>query len=103
MDSSLCDKLFFCIDPPYYQKGSTLYTNFYEPDDHKVLSESILSIKNPWMLTYDNAPEIQLLYKKRRQYNFNLNYSAATKRVGTELLVVSKGLIIPSEIGIDKI
>lgn len=103
IDSSLIEKLFFCIDPPYFQKGSTLYTNFYDPNDHEKLSKTILSIQKPWILTYDNDPQIQALYKKRRQFNFNLNYSAATKRVGTELLVVSKNLKIPSDLKIVKI
>ncbi|WP_256852173.1 DNA adenine methylase [Pantoea sp. Fr+CA_20] len=102
IDSSCGADAFLCIDPPYYNKGSTLYTNFYEPRDHEYLSNIILSIKKPWILTYDNAMEISELYKKRRQFNFNLNYSAATKRVGTELLVVSKGLKIPNDLNIVK-
>lgn len=102
MDSTFDEEVFLCIDPPYYNKGSTLYTNFYEPADHADLSKVILSVKKPWMLTYDNAPEISGLYKKHRQYNFNLNYSAATKRVGTELLVVSKGLRLPRDLNVVK-
>lgn len=102
IDGSFDGGIFLCIDPPYYNKGSTLYTNFYEPDDHIDLSKVILSVGKPWMLTYDNATEISALYKKCRQFNFNLNYSAATKRVGTELLVVSKGLKIPNNLNIIK-
>jgi len=79
----------YCIDPPYYVKGSTLYTNFYQPDDHKSLSDTILRLERPWILTYDHSPEIQKLYPSKPQYTFNLNYSAATKRKGTELLITS--------------
>ncbi|MBH1913188.1 DNA adenine methylase [Serratia ureilytica] len=102
MDDSFDRDVFLCIDPPYYNKGSTLYTNFYEPGDHAELSKVILSVMKPWMLTYDNAVEISDLYKSRRQFNFNLNYSAATKRVGTELLVVSKGLRVSRDLNIFK-
>ncbi|HFD2062553.1 TPA: DNA adenine methylase [Serratia marcescens] len=102
MDDSFDRDVFLCIDPPYYNKGSTLYTNFYEPGDHAELSKVILSVMKPWMLTYDNAIEISDLYKSRRQFNFNLNYSAATKRVGTELLVVSKGLRVPRDLNVFK-
>ncbi len=88
------EKSFFCIDPPYYVKGSTLYANFYEPKDHRDIAKKLLKLNRPWVLTYDNTPEIQDLYKTKRQYLFNLNYSVATKRVGTELLVASDDLII---------
>ncbi len=97
-DGFLPEKSFFCIDPPYYKKGSTLYTNFYGPDDHKNLADVILNISRPWILTYDDAVEIQRLYRSRRQFRFNLNYSAAEKRVGTELLVASPWLRIPGEL-----
>lgn len=91
---------FYCIDPPYYVKGSTLYTSFYKPEDHQVLSKVILELNRPWILTYDNSPEIQKLYRRNRQYRFNLNYTAAHKRIGTELLVVSKKLKIPDTLNL---
>jgi DNA adenine methylase len=88
----------FCIDPPYFSKGSKLYTSFYGPDDHAAVAEAVLSIQHPWIVTYDNADEIRELYRNRRQFEFDINYSVQTKRVGTELLVVSKGLRLSSEI-----
>lgn len=91
---------FYCIDPPYYVKGSTLYTSFYKPEDHQLLSEVILKLNRPWILTYDDSPEIQKLYRQNRQYRFNLNYTAAQKRIGTELLVTSKKLKIPDTLNL---
>lgn len=92
--------LFFCIDPPYYSKGSALYTNFYNPEDHAKVAKNILDLKHPWMLTYDNKPEIRELYKDREQHRFFLNYSAARKRKATELLITSKGLKLNQEINL---
>ena len=89
---------FFCIDPPYYAKGSGLYTSYYEPEDHSVLANAVMQINNPWIVTYDNAPAISKLYKDRRQFEFDINYSVETKRLGTELMVVSKGLRVFPEI-----
>jgi DNA adenine methylase len=83
---------FFCIDPPYYKKGSSLYTSFYSPEDHSLVAETVKALKYPWVVTYDNVDEIQMLYKKLRQFNFGINYSLQTKRVGKELLIASKGL-----------
>lgn len=98
MDETLPERAFYCIDPPYFNKGRSLYASFYNPEDHSAVSQSVLRLERPWILTYDNTPEIAHLYKARRQFGFDVNYSVQTKRVGTELLVASKGLIMPSEV-----
>ena len=90
-------KCFYYIDPPYFAKGSTLYTNSYKLEDHSAISKSLHSLKRPWLVTYDDVFEIRDLYKEKRQYRFNLNYSAGTKRLGTELLVASDDLLILSD------
>lgn len=94
----LPENTFFCVDPPYFNKGSSLYTSFYNPEDHAVLADAIVSLERPWIVTYDNTPEITRLYRSRRQYEFDINYSVQTKRKGTEVLIASKGLKIPTEI-----
>jgi DNA adenine methylase len=96
--SNLPRQSFFCIDPPYFNKGSSLYTSFYKPADHKAVANAVLELEYPWIVTYDNAEEIRRLYKRRRQFVFDINYSVQTKRIGTELLVASKGLRIPPEL-----
>lgn len=77
------------VDPPYYNKGQTLYTNFYRHQDHQEVAKMLTKISIPWLLTYDNTSEIIDLYKDFRKYYFNINYSAAHKRIGTELLITS--------------
>lgn len=100
-DAILPPKSIFCIDPPYYMKGSTLYTNFYNPEDHQQLANLIMGLHHPWILTYDDAQEIQDLYPSHPQYKFNLNYSAAKKRKGTELLITSKEIEICPTLELD--
>ncbi|MEK5768753.1 DNA adenine methylase, partial [Acinetobacter schindleri] len=68
MERDLPARSFFCIDPPYYNKGSSLYTSFYNPADHLAVSQAVLGLDRPWILTYDNTPEISHLYKARRQF-----------------------------------
>lgn len=92
-----CDT-FLCIDPPYFSKGSSLYTSFYKREDHEKVAERILRLKQPWILTYDDCEEIHGLYRARRQFQFSLNYSVQKKRLGTELLIASKGLRIPDDL-----
>lgn len=95
---SLPEDTFFCIDPPYFNKGSSLYTSFYAPSDHADVAKAVLALEHPWLVTYDNAKEVSALYLNRRQFVFDINYSLQTKRVGTELLIASKGLRLTDEI-----
>ncbi len=85
----------FCIDPPYYKKGASLYTSFYRPEDHAILGRAVRSLKNPWMVTYDNVPEIAAIYSREKRFTFEINYSANVKRVGTELLISPNSLKLP--------
>ena len=83
------------IDPPYFNMGPELYTSFYTPKDHAALARTIRSLSKPWMLTYDDAPEICALYAGLPGTRKALNYSAQVKKVGVELLVVSPLLRLP--------
>ncbi len=72
--------------------------SFYRPQDHGELAQRIIGLDRPWIVTYDDTPEIRALYKERRQYCFDINYSLQEKRVGTELLIASKGLTMPDTV-----
>ena len=91
-------KTFFAIDPPYYAKGSSLYTSFYSPDDHALVADAILEMKHPWVLTYDAVDEITALYEDRPQFLFDIKDSVQTKRIGTELFITSKDMKVPDNI-----
>ena len=90
MESLLINDLILMVDPPYYMKGKSLYTNFYDHSDHVYISEKLNSTSIPWLLTYDNTIEIKQLYESCNQYQFDINYSVANKRKGTELLITSE-------------
>ena len=98
IEKTLPTSTFLCVDPPYFQKGQGLYTSFYEPKDHSILANAILRTEKPWIVTYDNVDTIGHLYRSRRQFEFDINYSVETKRKGTELLIASKGLRLPSQV-----
>lgn len=86
------------IDPPYYRKGPGLYTSFYKPDDHRRLSKVIQGLRRPWMLTYDDVPEIRAMYPRHRTMTKALTYYAQVKRTGVELFVFSNKLQLPVEL-----
>ena len=91
-------KTLFFIDPPYYAKGSSLYTNFYKPEDHKLVASAVKNLIQPWIVTYDNTKEISVLYENCEQNDFNINYSLQNKRKGSELLITSDKVYIGNEI-----
>lgn len=82
------------IDPPYFKKGRDLYYDFYRPDDHKKLRDSIVEIDPVirWVVSYDNETEINELYRNYKSLQYNLNYSVRNGRVGNEVMFFSENL-----------
>lgn len=94
---ALNENVVFYFDPPYYLKASTLYMNHYEVNNHKKVSDKIKSIKNvKWIVSYDNVPEIQRLYKGCPKKEFAFKHTAYESRVGKEVLFFSKNITQPS-------
>jgi len=87
--------VFVYLDPPYFEKGATLYLNHYKKDDHEALAKQLnMNHDSFWLLTYDNKKEIKLLYPDRQIINFSLNYNAYKSRKGREIMIASDALII---------
>ena len=84
------------IDPPYYVQGRELYLSFYAPADHARLAKLVRNLRVPWMLTYDDVPEIASLYARLPLYRKGLTYYAQVKRRASELLVLAPSLAPPS-------
>ena len=84
----------FYFDPPYYYKASSLYMNHYEDENHRVVSEKIKIIKNiPWIVSYDNVPEIKELYSECDKKEYSFKHTAYNPRIGKEILFFSSGLV----------
>jgi DNA adenine methylase len=54
------EEKFIYLDPPYYNQGSVLYVS--GSLDHRRLAETLENVSNPWILSYDDTPEIRDLY-----------------------------------------
>lgn len=89
------EQIFINFDPPYYNKGSELYTNFFVDSDHIRLKEAIDNIQYPWITTYDNCEFIYNLYANYRNELLSLTYTAGKPKRGEELLFYSNNLEIP--------
>lgn len=64
-ETLLKNKSFFYLDPPYYHKAAALYGYYFDDTGHIGLRDYLVTFKAPWMLSYDDAPEIRELYQGR--------------------------------------
>jgi DNA adenine methylase len=83
------------LDPPYYMKGQGLYENYYEHNDHLEIARLAAQIPQHWIVSYDNALQIQSMYSVNRQITYNLSYSAGDRYSGSEVMFFSDGVVIP--------
>ncbi len=67
----------------------------YQPDDHQRIAKIIQHLKAPWLVSYDNGPQIKRLYRGHDQIEYGLQYNAARAYVGTEVLFFSPKLRLP--------
>lgn len=94
--AKLPDNSLTYLDPPYYVKGKGLYINHYNHEDHLEVSKVVqYDIKTPWIVSYDNTPEISDMYKTQSLV-YGINYSAQDRYKGSEAMFFSEHLKIPS-------
>ncbi len=85
------------LDPPYYTKGPGLYENYYKHEDHVSIAKlATKRIKQRWIVSYDNMPEVRKLYKGLRKLIYKLSYSAADRYRGAEVMFFSDKLKVPT-------
>ena len=92
------ESTFFFVDPPYFEKGPTLYLNALDEDYHAALAARMRVMQDAaWVLTYDDCPEVRRLYRGWAAIRpFTLPYSAAERRSGKEVLITPKWIRLPA-------
>lgn len=94
--AKLPDNSLTYLDPPYYVKGKGLYINHYNHEDHVEVSNVVQNaIKTPWIVSYDNVPEIRGMYKSKPLV-YGINYSAQDRYKGSEAMFFSDNLEVPT-------
>ncbi len=90
-------RTFYFIDPPYFEKGKTLYLNALDKEYHKRLAYQLRSMaNNAWVLTYDDCREIRQLYRGWATIRpFGLRYAASERRSGSEIMIIPKWMKLP--------
>jgi DNA adenine methylase len=92
------DRAFVYFDPPYYKKGKYLYKNFFEEKDHQDIHDLVVGLECPWMVTYDNAPEIQNIYNGLQAWLFDMVYGVANSGLNSEILFISDVNLLPENL-----
>jgi len=83
---------FIFLDPPYYQKGKSLYLNHYINKDHKKLLKLLKKSSLKWVMTYDDVSYIRNLYDGFRISKFTINHSAFKAKQGKEIVIFSNNV-----------
>lgn len=88
---------FVYFDPPYYRKGKVLYQNFFDDKKHRALYAKIKAdVKCPWIVSYDDVPEVCDIYKGLPQKHFSLGYSLANNGYGKEVMFFGRRNLVPT-------
>ena len=83
------------LDPPYFRNGKALYMNAYTAPDHQRVSTIIRRGRWRWVVSYDDAPQIRLLYPEVPSRRFTLLHTARVAHVGREVMFFGPRLMIP--------
>jgi len=94
----LPSKSLIYLDPPYYVKGQGLYRNYYDHWDHLAIAKVLRprTFKHPWVVSYDNAPEIRDMYKGKMELTYGLSYSAQERYLGDEVMYFKSRMKVPA-------
>jgi DNA adenine methylase len=92
--------VFLYLDPPYYHKGNQLYQVKMTTEDHQRLANLLKRTPHPFLLTYDDCPEVRELYAGTHMYERSWFYSGAevsSRRQGKELFVSNFPVVIKDQ------
>ncbi len=76
-------ELFFYFDPPFFEKANALYRFAFVEEQHQQLRDFLLALEDKWILSYDSAQQVEILYgdaiKERtngaRRHQLELKYT----------------------------
>ena len=96
--------VYLYLDPPYYHRAEQLYGYLFDQMAHKEMRDYLIKKSSPWILSYDDAPEIRALYTRIRGINgrvIDQTYSThpigGASFIGRELFFSNRKLPMPKK------
>jgi DNA adenine methylase len=97
LPATLSDAALVYLDPPYYHKGQDLYESHYSAGDHRRIASLVRKqLCRPWIVSYDDVPEITCLYDGLPSLHYSIAYSAQRRYAGAEVLFHHPDLRVPA-------
>jgi DNA adenine methylase len=86
----------YFLDPPYVEVGNVLYEHHFTQKDHVRLAKALSKIDGLFLMTYNNHPLIDLLYRKFPRFVFEnaVTMSKVKTRKTQEHLIIANYDII---------
>ncbi|MBN2003469.1 MAG: DNA adenine methylase [Anaerolineae bacterium] len=100
------DHLFCYFDPPFFEKADALYRWYFTHEDHCALRDFLLELDDQWILSYDSAQQVELLYgnalkhrtngaqKHSLELSYTLGIMSKKRKQGREV-IISNLLYLP--------
>lgn len=90
--------LFYYLDPPFFEEADALYRFYFADEDHKALRDYLLKLEGKWLLSYDSAEQVEVLYgdaiekgtNGTQHHNIELIYTIASvskRKKGKEIIL----------------
>jgi DNA adenine methylase len=57
------ENILFYFDPPFFEQAKQLYAFYFNETDHQLLRDAILTLQEPWILSYDSVEKVKELYR----------------------------------------
>lgn len=89
--------LFFYLDPPFWEKADHLYRFSFTRSDHRRLSTALRCMKEPYLLSYDPAPEVEALYARHDCLIERVEILYGTQRTAEQELVIANLECLPKD------
>ena len=77
----------FYADPPYVKKGSFLYLNTYDLEDHARIEKLLRGYNKHIYVSYDDCEEIQRIYNQWDKQKITMPHCAGTFKMGKEIIL----------------
>lgn len=82
------------LDPPYWEKGSQLYTHSFGKNQHLLLGKLLTETPASWVLSYDPNPVVDYLATLPNVESYNIEQINSIEGKRTQNRVLSESLLI---------